>query len=53
MVQKELLNYENAIKKAINYSITNKSAELKRETLQDKIDKLDYKYDALFGNKGP
>lgn len=53
VVQKELLNYENAIKKAINYSITNKSAELKRETLQDKIDELDYKYDALFEIKDP
>lgn len=47
------LSYETAIKKAVEYSITQKSAELQREMLQDKIDDNSYQYDKLFQIKNP
>ncbi|MGL5256491.1 MAG: TolC family protein [Proteocatella sp.] len=50
---KKTLNYETAIKKAVEYSITQKSAELQREMLQDKIDDNSYQYDKLFQIKNP
>ncbi|MGB5824683.1 MAG: TolC family protein [Proteocatella sp.] len=53
VVPKLVLDYETAVKKALLYSITTKSAELQRETLQDKIDDLDYTYDTLFLIKDP
>lgn len=52
-VEKKILDYDTAIKKALAYSITSKSAELQRETLQDKMDDLDYRYDTLFEIKDP
>lgn len=51
--EKKLLDYETAIKKAVAYSITQKSAELQRETLQDKIDDNYYQYDKVFKIKNP
>ncbi len=50
---KKTLDYETAIKKAVSYSITQKSAELQRETLQDKIDDNYYQYDSIFQIKNP
>lgn len=50
---KKSLDYETAIKNALSYSITQKSAELQRETLQDKIDDNSYKYDDIFQIKNP
>lgn len=47
-VAKLPLDYETAIKKAVEYSITTKMAELQRETVQDKIDDLFTSYDTLF-----
>lgn len=52
-IQKPILDYETAIKKALSYSITTKSAELQRETLQDKIDELYNRYDTLFLIENP
>lgn len=52
-IPKKTLDYENAIKKAVSYSITQKSAELQRETLQDKIDDNYYQYDNIFQIKNP
>ncbi|WP_028828960.1 TolC family protein [Proteocatella sphenisci] len=42
------LDFETAIKKAVEYSITTKMAELQRETVQDNIDDLFNRYDTLF-----
>ena len=52
-VAKLPLDYETAIKKAVEYSITTKMAELQRETVQDKIDDLFTSYDTLFLIKDP
>ena len=52
-IPKKALDYETAIKKAVSYSITQKSAELQRETLQDKIDDNYYQYDNIFQIKNP
>ena len=47
------LDFETAIKKAVEYSITTKMAELQRETAQDNIDDLSDRYDTLFLIKDP
>lgn len=52
-VTKNSLDYETAIKKSLSNSITQKSAELQRETFQDKIDDNYYKYDDIFQIKNP
>lgn len=52
-VEKKTLDYDMAIKRAVEYSITRKSSELQEETLQDKIDDNFNSYDRLFTIKDP
>lgn len=52
-VEKKTLDYDMAIKRAVEYSITRKSAELQEETLQDKIDDNFNSFDKLFSIKDP
>ncbi|MGL5256487.1 MAG: hypothetical protein ACRC76_05565 [Proteocatella sp.] len=52
-VEKKTLDYDMAIKRAVEYSLTRKSAELQEETLQDKIDDNFNSYDKLFSIKDP
>jgi len=47
------LDFETAIKKAVEYSITTKMADLQGETVQDNIDDLFNRYDTLFLIKDP
>lgn len=52
-VEKKTLDYDMAIKRAVEYSLTRKSAELQEETLQDKIDDNFNSFDKLFSIKDP
>lgn len=52
-IAKKSLDYDTAIKKAVEASIARKSAELQNETLQDKIDDNYYAYDTIFSIKDP
>lgn len=52
-VEKKTLDYDMAIKRAVEYSITRKSSELQEETLQDKIDDNFNSYEKLFSIKDP
>lgn len=47
-VEKTPLDFETAIKKAVEYSIATKMADLQKDTVQDKIDDLFTSYDTLF-----
>lgn len=48
VVPKLVLDYETAIKKALQYSITTKTADLQNETLEDNIDDLYDSYNNFY-----
>lgn len=46
--EKQVLTYEIALKKALDYSITNKKTEAQKETIQKQLDNIYAGYDDLF-----